>query len=227
MSRLTFACLFLAAAPLLAQDNYEIQVYGSETVAKDATMVELHSNYTPEGLPLDDHALHETVEITHGFSPIFETGFYLFTDVQSGEGWQFVGTHIRPRVRVPEEWHWPVGVSLSGEFGYIRPQFSEDKWTWELRPIVDKQLGRLYVSFNPAFETHWVFSPALNVKYDVTPKVAAGIEYYGGGGTQQIFPSVDLNLGPQWEFNAGVGYGLTNETDRWIVKMIIGRRFKR
>src|SRR5947207_11497312 len=31
---------------LCAQDNYEIQVYGSETVPAGATMVELHSNIT-------------------------------------------------------------------------------------------------------------------------------------------------------------------------------------
>ncbi|HUJ12475.1 MAG TPA: hypothetical protein VL284_01690 [Thermoanaerobaculia bacterium] len=226
MTRLTLLCGLLVAAPLLAQDNYEIQVYGSDTVAKDATMVELHSNYTPNGLPLDDRALHETLEITHGITPWFETGFYVFTNAQSGTGWDLVGSHIRPRVRVPEEWHWPVGVSLSTEFGYIRKRFSEDEWTWEIRPIIDKELGRWYLSLNPAFETHFVFSPALNIKYDVTPKVAAGVEYYGGGGTQQIFPAIDLNVSPEWEFNAGVGFGLNHATDRTIFKVILGRRFK-
>jgi len=226
MTRLTVLCGLLLAAPLFAQDNYEIQVYGSDTVATDATMVELHSNDTPNGLPLDDRALHETLEITHGITPWFETGFYIFTNAQPGTGWDLVGSHIRPRVRVPEEWHWPVGVSLSTEFGYVRKRFSEDEWTWEIRPIVDKELGRWYVSFNPAFETHFVFSPALNIKYDVTPKVAAGVEYYGGGGTQQIFPAIDLNVSPEWEFNAGIGFGMTHSTDRTIFKVILGRRFK-
>ena len=32
-----------------AQDNYEIQVYGSDTVAPKTTMLELHSNFTVEG----------------------------------------------------------------------------------------------------------------------------------------------------------------------------------
>jgi len=32
-----------------AQENYEIQVYGSETVEKWHTMVELHSHYTIDG----------------------------------------------------------------------------------------------------------------------------------------------------------------------------------
>jgi len=42
---------------------------------------------------------------------------------------------------------------------------------------------------------------------------------------QQIFPVIDLNLGPKWEFNFGVGVGLTSATDRLIVKMILGYRF--
>ena len=39
--------LFVTAAD--AQDNYEIQVYASETVPQGRTMVELHSNYTIQG----------------------------------------------------------------------------------------------------------------------------------------------------------------------------------
>jgi len=150
-------CLFALSVP--AQDNYEIQVYGSETVPTGKTMVELHSNYTIEGerqivngvLP-SCHAFHETLEITQGFTPWFETGFYVFSSIQPGAGWQWVGDHLRPRVRVPEEWHWPLGLSLSTEVGYQRRSFSEDTWNWELRPIIDKQWGRWYFAVNPAFE---------------------------------------------------------------------------
>ena len=40
---------FLFALSAVARDDYEIQVYGSETVPAGKTMVELHSNYTIEG----------------------------------------------------------------------------------------------------------------------------------------------------------------------------------
>lgn len=236
----------------VAQDNYEIQVYGSETVAPSHTMVELHSNFTVEGsktvtdgvLPTE-HAEHETVEITHGFTEWFETGFYIFTTIQSDGGWQWVGDHIRPRVRVPESWHWPVGVSLSTEIGYQRRQFSTDTWTWEIRPIIDKQLGPWYMSVNPALERSWhgltvnqgvVFAPDAKVGYDFTKRIAGGLEYYASYGPitdflplrqqeQQFFPAIDLDLGPDWEFNFGVGVGVTASTDHLIVKCIIGRRF--
>ena len=38
--------LLLNLSYCLAQDNYEIQVYGSETVPNYSTMFELHSNVT-------------------------------------------------------------------------------------------------------------------------------------------------------------------------------------
>src|SRR5579862_2211806 len=136
------ACAALCARPAVAQDNYEIQVYGADTVEPGHTMLELHSNFTFEGsktkqdgLFPTNHALHETIEITHGFTSWFEVGFYIFTSERSGQGIDWVGDHIRPRVRVPESWHWPVGVSLSTEIGYQRRQFSPDTWTQEIRPI--------------------------------------------------------------------------------------------
>ena len=126
-------------------------------VAPDHTMVEIHSNFTIDGTKkvIDgvyptNHAEHETLEITQGFTDWFETGFYVFTSIQPDSGWQWVGDHIRPRFRIPEKWHWPVGVSLSNEIGYQRAAFSADTWTWEIRPIVDKKLGPWYLAFNPA-----------------------------------------------------------------------------
>ena len=241
-------------APLLGQDNYEIQVYPSEVVAAHQTMVEVHSNFTfsgtkdvVDGEDPTEHALHETLEITHGFTPWFETGFYVFTSARSGRGWEWVGDHIRPRISVPAEWKWPVGLSLSAEIGYQRRRYSSDSWTVELRPIIDKQLGRWYLAFNPAIDRSlqglnqhrgWNFSPNVKAGYDITKKVNAGIEYYGALGPitgfdplsqqqQQIVPAIDLNLSPNWEFNAGIGVGVTGGTDHLLVKMIVGYRFKR
>jgi len=236
-----------------AQGNYEIQVYGADTVAAGRTMVELHSNYTFEGfktqaggvLP-DEHQLHETVEITQGWTEWFETGWYIFTSYGPHQGYQWVGDHIRPRVRVPDKWHWPVGVSLSTELGYQRPSFSADTWTWEIRPIVDKQWKSLYLCLNPALERSWhgpsvsrgvEFSPDFKAAYSVTRRFSAGLEYYGALGSltgfdavyqqqHQIVPTIDYDFGPNWEFNLGVGVGVTRSTDHLLVKMIIGRRFR-
>src|SRR3954462_9743086 len=72
-----FVALLVISSPViaLAQDNYEIQVYGCDLVEPKHTMVELHSNFTIDGsktmaddLYATNHAQHETVEITHGFN---------------------------------------------------------------------------------------------------------------------------------------------------------------
>ena len=234
-----------------AQDNYEIQVYGSETMPVGTTMFELHSNYALEGrrtvdagtLPTN-HALHETVEITHGFTPWFEVGTYLFTSAAPAQSWKVIGSHIRPRVRAPESWHWPVGASLSMEVGYQDRQYSTDTWSVELRPIIDKQFGAYYVSLNPTLEhglrgetsaAGFEFAPNAVVNRDVTRKVNVGIEYYGGMGPirdiapraeqeHQLFGVVNVDMGPDWEFNAGYGVGLTAPTEKRMIKLILGRR---
>ena len=86
---LALSLLGVFASAARAQGNYEIQVYGSETVAPRTTMVELHSNYTavglretPDGTQPANHAIHETVEITQGLSDWSEVGFYIFERAQ-------------------------------------------------------------------------------------------------------------------------------------------------
>lgn len=235
-----------------AQDNYEIQVYSYELVDPGHTMVELHSNFTidgsktiEDGLYPTNHAEHETIEVTHGFTDWLEVGFYIFTSERNGLGVQWVGDHIRPRVAIPKKWKWPVGLSLSNEVGYQRRSFSPDTWTWEMRPIIDKQLGRWYLDFNPTFDKSihgetqsqgFVFSPNFKFSYDFTKKITGGLEYYGSVGPatdflparlqeHQIFPAIDLNVSPKWEINFGLGVGLTASTDHLIAKMILGYRF--
>src|SRR5499427_9970457 len=237
MLRLLLIAVLVALLPGLAvaQGSFEIQVYGSETVAPGTTMVELHSNSAIQGttrvedgvLPTQN-AVHETIEITHGWTAWFETGFYIFTSVQTmgpEQGYWWVGDHIRPRVRAPEEWHLPVGLSLSTEIGYQRSSFSEDTWSWEIRPIIDKRWGRWYFAVNPNFEKSihglnssagFDFAPSSKVSFDLTKWVAVGVEYYSSLGPvghwkaledqqHQIFPTIDLNFSPAWEFDFGVG----------------------
>jgi hypothetical protein len=244
--------MFLGSHAAHGQGNYEIQVYGSETVPPKNLMVELHSNHsvsgqtqTVDGVIPTNHQQRETLELTQGINGWSEIGFYVFTSEQNGHGVQWVGDHIRPRVRAPDRWHLPVGLSLSTEIGYQRAAYSPDTWTWEIRPIVDKTLGRWYLACNPAFERTWHgpdvnqgvgFSPAVKVSYDFTRKISGGIEYYADYGRigpfdalhdqqQQVFAVTDLNVSPAWEINFGVGLGPTAATDHLIVKGILGRRF--
>lgn len=249
---LLIAFLAVFTATVKAQDNYEIQVYGSETMEKGHTMVELHSNYTLIGSKFIDvdgtlptnHVEHETIEITHGWTTWFETGFYIFNSVGTGGRTAYVGSHIRPRVAAPDTWKWPVGVSLSVEFGFQKAAYSASTESLEIRPIIDKKWNKLYLAFNPTVDKsfagigdndNYIFSPNVKGSYDVSKVVALGIEYYGSTGPffhydplneqdHQFYIATDLNFSANWEFNAGIGYG-TQSSDHAIFKVILGRRF--
>src|ERR1700735_5704140 len=81
--------VLLCVRPAVAQGNYEIQVYGADTVAPKTLMTEFHSNFTPEGqkyyidgvIPTN-HQDHETLELTQGITNWSEIGFYVFTSSQ-------------------------------------------------------------------------------------------------------------------------------------------------
>jgi hypothetical protein len=245
--------LFFCVVSSFAQDNYEIQVYGSQTTNPGTTMLELHSNFTFAGSTAKlnnvfptHHMLHETVEITHGFTDNFEIGFYMFNAIGSDGRSGYVGSHIRPRIRVPLSWKWPVGLSLSVEGGYQKRQYSEDDWSLEIRPIIDKTLGAIYIAFNPTFDKSlhgpnsdkgYSFSPNFKASYAGSSKYAVGFEYYGMVGSifnfnpweqqqHQLYIVTDLNLNPRWEINFGYGLGFTKATDNQIAKLILGYRFK-
>jgi hypothetical protein len=247
-----FFCL-IASEFLFAQDNYEIQVYGSQTQPEHTTIFELHSNYTfngekeiVKGVRPSDGALHETIEITHGFSDIFELGYYLFMNYLPDYGYRIIGTHLRPRVMAPSKWNWPVGVSLSTEIGYQSAHYSAQTWSLEIRPIVDKQWNKLYVSFNPVLgvqlkgvekQSAPSFEPNAKISYAFFKNVALGAEYYGDFGQLNAFDTppeqghalyavMDLLNNNKWELNLGPGFGLTPATDGFVFKVLVGRKVK-
>lgn len=235
-----------------AQDLFEIQVYPYDTVPPHHTMVEFHMNYFPSGTKetangtfANNHQFHFTVEITHGLTEYFELAGYLVTAYVPDAGPKFAGARIRPRFRLPEGLHFPFKVSVSTEVGFNKHQFDPNTITLEIRPILEKEMGRWYVSFNPDFsksfrglDSHrgFAFEPGAKVSYSVTRRLEPGIEYYAATGPvthfemphdqhHLVFPTLDINAGPTWEFNFGVGRGLTGTSERWVVKWIIGHRF--
>ncbi len=246
--QLTSLFLFITIFALAQADN-EIQVYASPTIQNKWTIFELHSNYTFRGSnQLTDRSLahwtNETLEITHGFGKNLEFGIYIFTGIApKGGGYQYQGTHIRPRVTIPQEWKWKIGASLSAEFGFFRPNDTTGfVWEGELRPIIDKTINNWYFALNPNIgfvltgdNKQWVISPQFKTVYTFLQKWGVGIEYYSSLGTfkklqpwnQQehlLGPMIDLYLWPLWEVSGGLLFGLNNYSNQRILKLILGRR---
>jgi hypothetical protein len=247
---LSVAVASILYSSAFAQADNEIQVYASPTIQHKWTIFELHSNHTFRGNKLQPPSAfkwtNETLEITHGLAKNFELGFYTFSAFSPEGKFQYLGNQIRPRVTVPLEWKWPVGASLSMEFGFFRPH-KDSSFTWqgEIRPIVDKTIGNFYFSLNPNIdfvftgaETGVGFAPQFKSVYTIKNMYGIGFEYYSTLGsfkrilplTQQehlIGPMVDLYFHPKWEFNAGYLFGLTDNSNQRIFKLLLGKRIGR
>jgi len=88
----------------------------------------------------------------------------------------------------PDTWKLPVGLSLSTEIGFQKAAFSANTWSIEVRPIIDKQWHKWYLSFNPtvgiSLKSHYnsstpTFEPNLQVSYALFNNTGLGIECYG------------------------------------------------
>jgi hypothetical protein len=117
------------ATPALAQDPFEIQVYEYVTVPAGRWNLETHFNHVQRGTTLFEgkvaptqHQTHLTFELTRGITDWFEMAGYLVTARRDGDAPEYVGWRVRPRVRAPESWKLPVGLSLSTEVGFPKDE---------------------------------------------------------------------------------------------------------
>jgi hypothetical protein len=249
-----------ALAPLLslgmppragAQDAFEIQVYEYATVPRGRWNLETHLNYTGRGTrifeepvaPTSDQT-HLTFELTRGLSACVEMAGYLVLARRSGHSPDFVAWRLRPRVRLPERWL-PVKVSLSAEVAFPRKEYENEDATLELRPILERQFGRVAIDLNPVLGRSiqgpgapdgWEFEPGGRLGLTVNPTLDLSVEYYGAFGpvrdflpaneqVHQIFGGGDINLRENVVLNLGLGVGLTRAGNRTVYKARLGWMF--
>jgi len=107
----------------------------------------------------------------------------------------------------------------------IRPIFGWRKYDWEfiVNPIVDIGFGR---------DSQNTFAPAARLAHKIGESTWVGFEYYTDLGPLEhfvpfneqqhnIYAVADFKIG-RFDINAGIGYGLTPGSDRWMGKIIIG-----
>jgi hypothetical protein len=124
------------------------------------------------------------------------------------------------------------------EVSYATPRFSQTRWNLEIRPIIGWRKNDVEFIINPIVDIGFgddgdvTFTPAARLARNFGESFALGVEYYTGLGPLQnfvplnlqqhnIYAVTDFKIG-RWEVNAGIGYGLTSASDRWMAKMIIG-----
>ncbi len=246
------AALALAPAALVAQDPFEIQVYEYETVPAGRWNLETHLNYVAKGstqaegeVAPSNHQGHLTFELTHGITDAFEFAGYLVLASRPGEGAEFAGWRLRPRIRAPEGWNLPVGLSLAAEVGFPQDAYEADDVTLEIRPVIEKRIGRLQVDLNPVVgrslkgpgtEEGWDFEPGARVGLTLTPMLDLSVEYYASLGkvfdwspkdaqVHQFFFGGDIALSEDVVWNLGVGVAATDIGNQKVLKTRLGWMF--
>ena len=77
----------------------------------------------------------------------------------------------------------------------------------------------------------------MKVAYQFFKNTDLGFEYYGSvrpinnfeqlpQENHAVFLDYDLENNPNWEVNIGPGWALTQATDRFVFKVLIGRKIK-
>jgi hypothetical protein len=237
----------LVPARALAQDNFEIQVYDSETAGPWRVGLETHLIYdvsgttaaSPDGQAPTEHQFHVTFEPHIGIGTWVELGMYLQTALLPDSGFEYAGVKLRCKLRLDEKLGGHVGLAINFEISNVPRQFEPNVWGSEIRPIIDGRWGILYASLNPIVDIDLngpdsglpQFQPAAKIAFDVIHSLALGLEYYGAFGpithtlplsesTNRLFAALDFTS-DYFDLNVGIGYGLSGP-EKWIVKAILG-----
>ncbi len=246
------ACAVVSAAPARAIDFYEIQIYTVETTPQDHLQLELHSNTVSTATGSEAHEqirpyeIHETVEATYGLLPHLEIGQYFATAKLDNGNYEYSGSRTKMHfggIGDPETS--PIALGGNIELDYMRHAAEDNPTTLELRPIVEKRVGRLCLVGDFVFEkpfagpgTHrgFTFQPSGMATYDLFPWVTPALEYYGDMGAIQVLPgaqnqqhfitpALNFNFLPALELNLGVGFGVTRASNGVFLKSIVGWTF--
>jgi hypothetical protein len=147
-----------------------------------------------------------------------------------------VGNRVRATASAPTDWNLPFEFGLTQEIGYARPGFAENRWTYELSPMIGKAWGRVALVANPAFERnlgaaaeHPVeFEPRGRVSYGFGDEGSLSLQYYTSLGPtsrfdqlsaqkHQLFVAIEKEFWTRWELSASFGRGLTASSDRSVI----------
>ena len=216
-------------------------------------MVELHSNFTAKGTKgvggwRTAHPSRRARDAGnhHGFNEWFEMRL-LPVHQHPARRQLEVGGHPHPPARLdPGEVQAAGGASLSTEFGYQRPNFDPDTWTLgnspdrrqadrqavpgvqsDVREVVSRA-GQGLRARVFAERQSWPTTSSRRWRWawNTTAPTARSFSWDTPRDTEQMFvPAVDVDFGKNWEFNFGVGVGVTQNTDHLLVKAILGYRF--
>ena len=239
------AAVALAAPCSLAraQQGYEFEVYDTHLTNPGTTELELNTNFVATGPKEPDldlfathHMLRSSLEVGRGLTNWLEGSIYVLAARRPGGGSSYVGNRMRLTAAAPASWNLPLEIGLTQEVGHARPGFAENRWTYEISPMIGKTWESVAVAFNPVFERgvaddagHPVeFEPKGRVGFSLGDEGSLALEYYSSLGPtarfdprseqkHQLFVAIEKELSSNLEIAASVGRGLTGSSDRVVI----------
>ncbi len=227
----------------------EIQVYNAEIAPLHTFTLQQHLNYVWSGSQTPDfdggiapyHTLNGTPELAYGVTPWYEIGLYAPFTFDSDGTFVPGGFKLRHLFVSPNAAERKFFYGLNTEFSYQTPRFSQSAFAIEFRPILGvRDLGWEFI-VNPIVDvstgpTGTVnFAPAARLARSLGSDVMVGVEYYTDFGPlgnispvdqqqHSLFGVVDFSAFG-FDVDFGVGFGLTDSSDKIVTKLIIGHTF--
>jgi len=218
---------------------HEIKVFTDELASYGEHTLETHANKASRAGPQSSQRatpLQLMPEYSYGIRRNWELSLQLPVSEERGhirsDGYRAELQYVAPHDET-EGFYWGVNVELANVRERDEPRF----WNTELIPILGLRLERWHLVANPGVNLP-ISGPARKVNFDPAAKIAyrtfeknyVGVEYYVEAGplrdwlprgrrSRMLYLAWDGKMGKS-DFNIGIGRGLSDASDRWVLKMI-------
>ncbi len=247
MKKFIYLLLFISSFAYAASE--EIQVYTDDKEEAGQMSIDWHNNYVitgrskPEylGEQAPHHIYRLTPEFNLGLTDTLELGIYLLSTRNTEGQWNGDGFKVRLKYIAPhaeEGMYWGLNFE-TGKQSLAVSQYPRDA---QLKAILGWNLGNWNIAFN--LNTDGTFNSGarvptedldFKVSYKVAEKTQIGLESYnelgaynhfdGFNSTSKVIYAVIDSEVLGHEFNAGIGHGMNDQSDKWVVKFIINSKF--
>jgi hypothetical protein len=243
------AAIVVALSTTVRAQGDEIQVYDGGLAPRGVFNLTWHNNYVAKGLRgqafpgavAADGSFNGVPEWAYGVNRWFEAGLYmpLYSNDQT-LGFGLDGFKVRFLFAVPDADERTFVYGINFETSYNAKRWDTRRITQEARPIIGWHLKPFDLFFNPIMDSRFEggirsleFAPSARLAYNISKTTAIAAEQYADLGEfrnlqsvnrqgQQLFAVVDHST-TAFDFEAGVGFGLTNESDKLTFKLILSR----
>lgn len=248
-SLLALAALALATPAAQALNYNELEVYPYATAQPKEMEIENRYTYTQQGSRDSDapdnhqHFSRDSTEFVYGFTDRTEGALYFDYEKAQGGAWTHSAQRLRLRHRFAEKGEYPVDIGLYLELE--RPYHEDNTLETDMQILMEKDFGKWTFNFNPAFgkvlkgvekSDGWGFGYSAAAVYRLNETWHPRLDFFGDLGKLSHFaphaeqihlisPAVDIRLGHGFKAGLGVAFGLTEASERRLIRTRIEYEF--